>query len=54
MLRRKKIVQAAAPSRPIARGLAGHGMFAHFLVSKHVDHLPLYRQSDTETLSLCT
>jgi transposase len=35
------IVQAEAPSRPIARGLAGPGL----LVSKYCDHLPLYRQS---------
>jgi transposase len=40
------IVQAAAPSRPIARGLAGPGLLAHVLVSKYSDHLPLYRQSD--------
>jgi len=39
------IVQAAAPSRPIARGLAGPGFLAHVLVSKYADHLPLYRQS---------
>ncbi len=38
------IVQAAAPSRPIARGLAGPGLLAHVLVSKYADHLPLYRQ----------
>jgi transposase len=40
------IVQAAAPSRPIARGLAGPGLLAHVLVAKYCDHLPLYRQSD--------
>ncbi len=40
------IVQAAAPSRPIARGLAGPGLLAHVLVSKYADHLPLYRQSE--------
>jgi transposase len=40
------IVQADAPSRPIARGLAGPGMLAHVLVSKYCDHLPLYRQSE--------
>jgi transposase len=40
-----KIVQAAAPSRPISRGLAGPGLLAHVLVSKYADHLPLYRQS---------
>jgi transposase len=41
----EKIVQAPAPSRPIARGLAGPGFLAHVLVSKYADHLPLYRQS---------
>jgi len=41
----QKIVQAAAPSRPIARGLAGPGFLAHVLVAKYADHLPLYRQS---------
>lgn len=39
------IAQAAAPSRPIERGLAGPGLLAHVLVSKFNDHLPLYRQS---------
>jgi len=39
------IVQAAAPSRPIVRGLPGPGLLAHVLVSKFADHLPLYRQS---------
>lgn len=39
------ILQAPAPSRPIARGLAGPGLLAHVLVSKYADHLPLYRQS---------
>ena len=41
-----KIVQAEAPSRPIARGLAGPGLLAHVLVSKYCDHLPLYRQEE--------
>jgi transposase len=40
------IVQAEAPSRPIARGLAGPGLLAHVLVSKYGDHVPLYRQSE--------
>jgi transposase len=40
------IVQAAAPSRPIDRGLAGPGLLAHVLTSKFADHLPLYRQSE--------
>jgi transposase len=41
----QQIVQAPAPTRPIARGLAGPGLLAHVLVSKYVDHLPLNRQS---------
>ncbi|HVI80879.1 MAG TPA: IS66 family transposase [Candidatus Acidoferrum sp.] len=40
------IVQAEAPTRPIARGLAGPGLLAHVLVSKYTDHLPLYRQAE--------
>lgn len=40
------IVQAAAPGRPITRGLPGPGLLAHVLVSKYCDHLPLYRQSE--------
>lgn len=39
------IVQSPAPSRPIAKGLAGPGLLAHVLVSKYCDHLPLNRQS---------
>ena len=39
------IVQAAAPSRPIERGVAGPGLLAHILTAKYCDHLPLYRQS---------
>src|SRR5215472_3457546 len=42
----ERIVQAAAPSRPIAGGLAGPGLLAHVLVSKYADHLPLYRQCE--------
>jgi transposase len=41
-----KIVQAEAPSRPIAGGMAGPGLLAHVLVSKYGDHLPLYRQQE--------
>lgn len=40
------IVQAEAPSRPIARGMAGPGLLAYVLVSKYADHVPLYRQSE--------
>jgi transposase len=39
------IFQAAAPSRPIPRGVAGPGLLAHVMVSKFCDHLPLHRQS---------
>lgn len=39
------IVQVPAPSRPIAKGLAGAALLAHVLVAKYCDHLPLYRQS---------
>jgi transposase len=41
----QRIVQADAPGRPIARGMAGPALLAHVLVSKYADHLPLYRQS---------
>ena len=40
-----RIVQAALPSRPIERGRAGPGLWAHVMVSKYADHCPLYRQS---------
>ncbi|MBV5265035.1 IS66 family transposase [Pinisolibacter aquiterrae] len=40
------IVQPAAPTRPIDRGIAGAGLLAHILVSKFDDHLPLYRQAE--------
>jgi len=32
------------PTRPIEKGIAGPGLLAHILMSKFVDHLPLYRQ----------
>lgn len=41
-----RIVQAAAPSRPIERGIAGKGLLAWMLISKYCDHLPLNRLSD--------
>jgi transposase len=41
----EKIVQAAAPSRPIERSIAGPALIAHVVTSKYCDHLPLYRQS---------
>jgi transposase len=39
------ITQAPAPALPTPRGRAAPGMLAHLLVSKYLDHLPLYRQS---------
>jgi transposase len=41
-----KIVEAEAPSRPIARGLAGPGLLAQVVVSKYCDNLPVYRQEE--------
>lgn len=32
------------PSRPIEKGIAGPGLLAHMMISKYVDHLPVYRQ----------
>ena len=40
----KTITQAAAPSRPVERGMAGPGLLAHVMVGKYADSLPLYRQ----------
>lgn len=40
------ITQAPAPAMPVPRGRATPAMLAHLLVSKFVDHLPLYRQSE--------
>jgi transposase len=42
----ERVVEAAAPSRPIERGLPGAGLLAHMLVSKYCEHQPLYRQSE--------
>ncbi|NUZ09128.1 IS66 family transposase [Schlegelella sp. ID0723] len=39
------IQQAPAPSRPIARGIAGPALLAHVMTAKFCDHLPLDRQS---------
>lgn len=38
------VVIGSLPSRPIEKGIAGPGLLAHVLISKYVDHLPLYRQ----------
>lgn len=42
----EKMVQPAAPSRPIPGSMAGPGLLAQILVSKFDDHLPLYRQHE--------
>lgn len=39
-----KVVQSPAPSRPLAKGSAGPGLLAHVMVSKYLDHQPIYRQ----------
>lgn len=39
------IIQAPAPARLIEGGLPTEAMVADVVVSKHADHLPLYRQS---------
>jgi transposase len=44
-VRCQRVFQAAAPSRPIARGLPGPALMAHVMVAKYCDHQPLYRQS---------
>jgi transposase len=40
------VTTAPAASGPIAGGLAAPGLLAHVLVSKFVEHMPLYRQQD--------
>ena len=39
------VTQAPAPAMPTPRGRATPALLAHVLVSKFLDHLPLYRQS---------
>ena len=39
------VVQAPAPPRPIDGGLPTEAMVAHVMISKYLDHLPLYRQA---------
>jgi transposase len=39
-----RIVQAAAPVRPIERGLPTPGLLAQVIGAKYADHCPLYRQ----------
>lgn len=40
------IVQAPLPAKPIDRSYAGPSLLARILVSKYVEHIPLYRQSE--------
>lgn len=44
-VRCQRVFQAAAPGRPIARGLPGPALLAHVMVGKYCDHQPLYRLS---------
>ena len=37
------VIAASKPAMPIDKGLPGPGLLAHLIVSKYVDHLPLYR-----------
>ena len=37
------VTTAVLPSRPIEKGVAGNGLLAYILISKYIDHLPLYR-----------
>ncbi len=39
-----QVTQQPLPPEPIPRGTAAAGLLAHVIVSKYVDHLPLYRQ----------
>jgi transposase len=39
-----QVAQPPLPPEPISRGTAAAGLLAHLIVSKFVDHLPLYRQ----------
>lgn len=37
------VTTALLPSRPIEKGVPENGLLSYILISKHVDHLPLYR-----------
>ncbi|MHB2148146.1 IS66 family transposase [Calditrichota bacterium LG25] len=41
---KEKIHIAQMPSRPLEKSIAGPGLLAHIVISKYVDHLPIYRQ----------
>lgn len=38
------VIIGTLPRRPIEKGIAGPGLLAHVILSKCIDHLPLYRQ----------
>lgn len=38
------VVCAPLPERPITKGIAGPALLAYLVISKFVDHLPIYRQ----------
>jgi transposase len=42
----EQVVIAPVPDKPIAKGLPGPGLLSSVVVSKYVDHLPLYRLED--------
>src|SRR5262249_12734018 len=39
-----QVARSPLPPEPIPRGTAAAGLLAHLIVSKSIDHLPLYRQ----------
>ena len=39
-----EVIVGSLPNRPIHKGIAESGLLSYLLVSKYVDHLPLYRQ----------
>ena len=41
------VIAAPGPAMPIAKGLPRPGLLAHLIVSKFVEHLPLYRLEDS-------
>jgi transposase len=40
----ESVKMAALPAQPIPKSMASPGLLSHVVVSKYVDHLPLYRQ----------
>jgi transposase len=39
-----QVIKPPVPPEPIPHGTAAAGLLAHLIVSKYIDHLPLYRQ----------